>query len=143
MRRVAEDLDMARRLLNEGRASLVIVKNGRTIYMSHESGISGLIHAIEKLDAEISGSCVADRVVGKAASVIFLRWEISAVHGEVMSKSAHDLLRRHGVKFSYKLLVPFIKGRDGGICPFEKLVIDLSDIDEAYEALLLAIKPDG
>jgi hypothetical protein len=85
---------------------------------------------------DLCGYSAADLIVGKAAAMLFVKAGISEVYGEIMSKAGADFLIAHDIPFSYGTLTEKIINRRGDdICPMEKTVADILDIDAGYEAL--------
>ena len=124
------DLDRAKALLT-GDKTCVLAK-GEAVYTSSENGIRPIMGHLAA-GTDLLGFSVADRVVGKAAALLFLRAGISAVWGDVMSESAAALLCARGVPFSCGVLTPRIVNRAGtGVCPMEAAVGDVDDPDAAY-----------
>ena len=89
----------------------------------------------------LNGYSAADIIVGKAAAMLFVKAGISEVYGRIMSKAACGFLREHKTPFSYDMLTDSIINRKGDdICPMEKAVMNINDIDEAYQALDKTVK---
>ncbi|MEM2102461.1 MAG: DUF1893 domain-containing protein [Candidatus Bathyarchaeia archaeon] len=131
------DLEIAKHKLQKKDLNLVIVKKGATIFETKSPGISGLLEAIEKFDKEnLSGSFVADKVVGRAAALLCVYCEVSAVYAVVFSRGGKDVLENNRVAFEFEDLVPNVLNRQKtDVCPFEKVVANISNPKEAYEKL--------
>lgn len=116
----------------------VIIKNGKTVFSSRESGIKPLIDAIDsRLD--VRGCTAADKIVGKAAALLYAYMCIEAVYADVMSKDGLSILQSRGIKAEYKILTDKIINRKGtDICPMEKAVAEISDPSQALRALAKA-----
>ena len=87
---------------------------------------------------DLEGYSVADRAVGKAAAMLFLKAKIKAVYSYVMTRTALSILERHGIEVRYERLTDVILNRtETDLCPMEKAVKDISDDDfeEAYEVI--------
>jgi len=86
--------------------------------------------------ADLSGYSAADIVVGKAVAMLFVKCGIKSVYAKVLSDSGAEFLKKEGVPFEYETLTDRIINRDGtDICPMEKEVLDVSNVEEAYAAL--------
>ena len=130
------DLEIARKILRRGDYSLVMVRNGRMIYASRSHGIGGILQAIEELDNRIKGASVADRVIGKAAALLLAYSKVKDAYALVISRSGLETLRSHGIQVDYESLVPKILDRSGrGICPFEKLTLEIDSPMLGFEVL--------
>ena len=85
---------------------------------------------------DLNSYSVADLVVGKAAAMLFARCGIVNVFAKTISKPALATLTKHDIPCEYGTLVDNIINRAGDdICPMEKAVLDIDDLDEAYEVL--------
>lgn len=127
------DLERAKELLT-GTATCVLVK-GDTVYSSRKSGIAPMLDYLGA-GVPLHGFSAADRIVGKAAAMLFVRAGISAVYGEVMSKAGAEFLKAHGVGCSYGTLTEIIINRIGtGMCPMEQTVREIDDYHRAFGAL--------
>jgi len=130
------DLEKAKRLLKDENQSLVIVKNGETIFCSNSSGIDSLLKAIEKIGKHLSGASVADKVVGKAAALLLVYSHVARVYAATLSRRGLGTLKKHGIPVEYDLLVPEILNKEGkNICPFEKFTSRIESPDQAFEQL--------
>lgn len=108
---------------------------GDKIYHSDKRGVAPIIDIIENC-IDVSGYCVADKVVGKAAAMLYVKLGVSSLYADVLSRPAHEFLKQHGIYTEYGALVDYIVNRNGdGRCPMESAVIDISDVDTAYMAI--------
>jgi hypothetical protein len=121
-------------ILEESGLNLLVFRGGETVFSSGSRGIMPLIEAIDGLDREGFGELVsADRIVGRAAVLLNLHLGVSEVHAMLISTGAKDVLQKHGIGFQFWEETDTIKMKDGVIyCPFERLVQDISDPEEAY-----------
>ncbi len=114
--------------------NLMIFRGDELVFSSSGRGIAPLIEAIDTVGREnLSGVVTADRVVGKAAALLNLYMGASEVHAGVISGGAKELLSEHGVQYQFLEDTDVVKAKDGVVfCPFEKLVWDVSDPEEAH-----------
>ncbi|RLI27156.1 DUF1893 domain-containing protein [Candidatus Bathyarchaeota archaeon] len=124
-------------ILNRERVNLYIFKGDASLYRSAKSGIAPLIEAVEKLGtAELSGSTVVDKVVGKAAALIISYFQAREVYTHLISRSATKVLDKNRIAFYFERLTDEIKSRNGlGICPFESAVKEIDEPKVGYEKL--------
>lgn len=135
------DLQLAKQRLNSNALSLSIVKNDLVLFESDDHGVQSLIEAIQKCGPAMYGASVADRVVGRAAALLFLYSKVAWIYAGTLSKNAAELLARNRIQVQYETLVPRILNRSGtDVCPFEKAVTDIGDPEIAYE-ILKTFKP--
>ncbi len=118
--------------LKERNLSLIAF-NGSNRYESDETGIKPILMGLEKDALFFKDMEVYDKIIGKAAAMLFIYGKVKSVFGIVMSRSAQKMLESHGIEYGYETLVDSIINRKGtDICPMEKVVMDIDDIDEAY-----------
>jgi len=130
------DLEIAKKVLKEKNFSLVIVNSGKIIFESKNEGISDFLKAVENYGEELKGSSVADSVVGKAIAMLCRYAKVKAVYALMISEKGAEALRKGKIFFEFEEIVPAIlnKKKDG-ICPFEKLVLNLEDEEESYKKI--------
>lgn len=128
------DLDKAIENL-EGH-TIFLVKGDNSL-SSTLKGVAPMLSFLEN-GYNLEGYSVADRAVGKAAAMLFLKAKVRAVYSYVMTKTALSILEKHGTEARYERLSDVILNRtETDLCPMEKAVMDIndSDIDAAYEAI--------
>lgn len=119
------DIEIARK--NLVGHTLSLCKDGYVV-TSGERGVYPMINML-RMGHDVSGYSAADKVVGKAAAILFVQGGIAEVYADVISESGLELLRSHGIPVGYGKLVDKIMNRDGtDICPMEKLVENENDI---------------
>lgn len=139
-----DDLDVrlkaaTERLLN-GFFSCVAEKDLDYI-TSNDLGVKPLITPLRKNKRFFENTVVADKVIGKAAAFLLILGGVQAVHGEIMSKSAIELLTSRNIYFTYKQEVLNILNRTKtDLCPMEKSVLNITDENEAFIAIENTIK---
>ena len=125
-------LDAKALLSDEVRCAII---SGQKTFTSGKKGVAPLIELIDSGD-DYNGCIAADRIVGKAAALLYVKLGAVEVYAEVLSKAAIGVLESNGIKFSYNSIVEFIHNRQGdGMCPMEMTVTDISDPDTAVIAL--------
>ncbi len=128
------NLKKAKELLKDSQYTCVLCKDD-TIYTSTLKGISPMVEFLRN-GINLKGFSAADKIVGKAAAMLFSLAEVKEVYAEVLSKSAAEYLSDRNIAFSYDTLTDKIINRKGdGICPMEKTVADLTDEMSAFEAI--------
>lgn len=110
-------------------------------YLSHERGIAPIMKQLEGNALYFQNCIIVDRVIGKAAAMLYHRSLVSYIHARLMSESAKAYLTAHSITFSYDVLCPYIINRThSGMCPMEECVKDINDADSAYAALKKRLK---
>jgi len=128
-----QDLEIAKKRLNEKRLTLSIVKNGEIIFETVSNGISGFLEAIEKFGDGLEGASVADRVAGKAIALLCVYAKVEAVYALILSKGAKSVFEKYEIHHEWKELVENILDvKKAGICPFEKLATEISNSKDVY-----------
>ena len=109
---------------------------GTVHYESEKRGVAPMMDFLQA-GTNLHGFSAADRVVGRATAFLFVLAGVTAVYGEVMSEGAKQVLLEHGVLCKAGCVVPYIINRQGnGMCPMEHAVLELSDPQAAYLAVL-------
>ncbi len=130
------DVELAKFRLKEKDFNLVIAKVGQIIFETKLHGIGGLLQAIEKLDKELVGSSVADKVVGRAAAMLCIYSQVAHVFANILSKEGKRVFEKNNVPYEYERLVPNILNYNRhDVCPFEKLAIKIKNPEETYREL--------
>ena len=96
--------------------TLALCKNGEVI-LSDKRGVAPMADFLQE-GCVLEGWSAADRIVGRAAAMLFSLLGVSAVYGAVMSEGGRDYLESRGIRAEYGVLVPQIINRAGnGVCP--------------------------
>lgn len=133
IRYVMKDIDKAKSLLKDDK-TLVLVKDNEIID-SKLSGIKPLLTFLDK-KTNLEGFSLADKIIGKAQAMLCVKAKIKEAHGKVMSKEGLRILKENNIHCSYDVLTDEIINRKGtDICPMEKVVKNIEDIEKAYIAL--------
>lgn len=129
------NLERAKRILREGNYTLALACDDEVI-TSTERGVKPLLQLLGEGRA-VCGASAADRVVGKAAAMLYVLLGVKEVYADVMSELAREVLTAHGIDCYCETVTERIINRSGdGFCPMETAVASVSDPNEA----LLAIK---
>lgn len=119
--------------------SIALCKEGKLL-ASDGRGVSPMIDFLQD-GIDLSGYSVADKIVGKAAAMLFVKAGIKEVYAEILSVSGKNFLEEHGINVGYETLAEKIINRTGDdICPMEKTVADIIDPEEGYEAIRNKLK---
>lgn len=132
------DLTRAKELLKGGNITLTLVR-GEEQYTSDLRGIRPLLELAEA-GKHFQGWTAADKIVGKAAAMLYVCLGVKEVYGEVASRAALEVLSAYGIPLTYETLAEKIINRRGdGICPMEATVEDIRLPQEAPAALRATI----
>ena len=128
------DLDKAYELLRKEKATCVIVY-GKNVYVSRERGVKPLLKLVEE-KRDVVGASAADKVVGKAAAMLYVTLGVKELHACVISELALELLKSRDVTVRYDKIVFMIRNRTNtGFCPMEQSVKDINDSKEGLSAI--------
>ena len=123
------DLERAKEGLNGHTLCLV---RGEEVLVRDERGIAPMMALLAE-GKDLKGFSAADRVVGKAAAMLFVKAKIRELFAETISRSAAEFLEENGLPFSYRTMTEYIVNRDGtGRCPMENAVLSCNDAEEGY-----------
>lgn len=126
------DLDRARTALPGH--TLALCRDGEVV-TSDRRGVMPMLSFLRE-GRDLSGFCAADRVVGRAAAMLFVKAGVHAVFAEVMSDGAAALLAAHGIDASCDVRTAAIENRQKtGPCPMESAVAGIEDIDAGIAAI--------
>lgn len=129
------NLQQLKEKLKEDEASLVAKVKGE-IYESHLHGIGPILNPMKENQHFFEDAIVVDRVIGKATAMLLVLSKVQYVYAYVMSEKAKEILDMYHVEYGYEETVPYIINRThDGMCPMEKTVYEMTDLDEAFEAL--------
>ncbi len=127
------NLDKAKEMLKDN--SLALVKNEK-VYLSDLKGVKPLLDFL-KNNVDLEGFSLADKVIGKGVAFLILKAKIKNVYTKIISKPALDLLIKNDIEVYYDLLIENIINRTKtDLCPIEKAVLDVNDVDIAYQKII-------
>ena len=137
-----KELERAKEILRDGGHTAVLLK-GDEVFVTDLRGVKPLV-AWLKSGVDFSGYYGADKVVGRGAGFLYALLKVKALHANVVSRGAVEVLKAHNIAVEYDVLVDNIINREGtGICPFEEAVSDVSDADEAYKIVIKKMREMG
>lgn len=129
------DITVARQRLQEGGYTCVVLLRERE-YVSRERGVKPLLSLLES-EQSWEGALAADKTVGAGAAYLYVLLGVNALWANVISESALQILKQHGIAVSFGDCVPYIINRRGdGMCPIEAAVADVKTPQDAYRRIL-------
>lgn len=129
-----EDIIKAREILNSGNHTCVVCKRD-SVYTTSQRGVAPLLNWLDT-KTDLGGYSAADRVVGRGAAFLYCLLGVKAVHAQVMSHPAVQVLQTYGIDATADVFVDGIINRTGtGPCPFEAAVINIPDAEQALTAI--------
>lgn len=113
-------------LFENGAYSLVLQKNGVTVYRAFGRGVGPALQVLDTQLELLHGAVVYDTIVGKAAAAIYILGGAAGVCAETMSAAAMDFLTAHGIACACGTKTDRLLNRQStGLCPFEQAVLSL------------------
>ena len=120
------DIEHAKQLLTDAGYTCVICR-GDDIHTSKKRGVAPLIELLDS-NIDVRGYSAADKMVGKAAAMLFVLLGVGEIYAVVMSRSAKKILDKYGIKYSYVEEVEYIINRKKDcMCPMENSVMDIEE----------------
>ena len=117
-----------------------MLSDGNRLIKSRERGVKPLIGFIES-GKRFKGFTAADKVVGKAAALLYALMGVSSLYASVISEDALTVCKSFGISVEYGTLTQNIINRRGdGFCPMEQAVADISDPQTAFNAVKEKLK---
>ena len=114
--------------MDEGSCSLALFGGGAVLKTAQGRGIAPLLGLFDEAPALFVHAAAADKIIGKAAAMIFVQAGVVAVYGKLMSEAGRDYLLAHGVRVAYGETASRILNRAGdGLCPIETSVLEETD----------------
>ncbi len=123
----------AAEILHSEGVSCVVV-NEPLVLMSKERGIKPILKFLCDNPDCMMGAVVADKVVGKAAALLFIYGGVRAIYADVLSIPAEEVLKKYNIQYEAELITKRIKNRTGdGLCPMESRAMTINTPEEAYK----------
>jgi len=126
----------AKKLVREGRASVVVIKDGVIVAHAGGRGVSPLLELFDEDVLVIKDAIVVDKIVGRAVAAICVAGGAKRVEALTFSDDAAEFLAKCKVAVAGDEHVPQILNRKrDGICPLEQSVKGMDDPAKMLAAL--------
>jgi tripeptide aminopeptidase len=131
---MTESEQLVQTTIGSGGATLCAADGGELVYRLTGRGISALLTAVEEERVVSHGPLDwGDKLVGRAAALLFILVRPRSIFALTMSMGAQDVLRAAGIPFTCDaVILDVLNGTGTGPCPMEAAV---SGIDEPLAAL--------
>jgi len=134
----SDSLQKAIRLLGEGHTCVLC--RGEKTWISDLRGIRPVLQFTGDGN-DLHGCSAADRIVGRAAAMLFVLAGVREVYADVMTEGAITVLRSNGIDCFCKQQVFVINNRTGdGPCPMEIAVAGIESPEDAVTAIRQALQ---
>lgn len=128
------DLNTAKQLLT-GLGYTCVLARDDEVRTSFHRGVRPLLDLLDSGE-DLSGFSAADKVVGRATAFLYGLLGVRAVHAQVLSKPARQVLEAQGIPCTWDRLVDGIRNRtDTGPCPMEQATGACTTPEEALTAI--------
>lgn len=134
---MTEGEQLVQTTIRSGDATLCAAGDGKFVYRLTGRGISALLTAVEDERVASHGPLDwGDKLVGRAAALLFTLVPPRSVFALTMSISAQDVLRAAGIPFACDAVILDVLNRAGtGPCPMEEAVGGITEPLVALETL--------
>lgn len=128
------DLIKAKEIFIAGNYTCVLCRGEKT-YKSIERGVKPLVMWIDS-KTDLSGFSAVDKVVGKAAAMLYVILKVNHIYAEVMSEAAVKVFSKYGIESQSGIIIKEIRNRQNtGSCPMEIAVRSTEAPLDAYKAV--------
>ncbi len=137
---LSEDIEQVKSLLLSNPRNNLVVKKGSDLKVIKKKGITPVLDlCLSK--ANYQGAVCADRIVGKAAALLYVYLGVHFVYGHVLSREAQKYFERYHILYEYEFLVDMIVNKtNDDFDPLDKAVADLDEIETAPQEIQKVLK---
>ncbi len=129
-------IQAAMEMIENREAGLIVLQEEQQVFTAQTPGIRAALWLHDECPAILRGAVIVDRIIGRAAAMIFADGGVRAVYGSVMSKTAQQELEAKGIATQAGSLVEAVINRQGtGICPMEQAVLGIETPELALPRL--------
>lgn len=130
------DVNLALKALRQDQLTLAICRGGNIVFTSRNRGVQDLYCLVKNKPEILNGSSAADKIVGKAAAMLYAGSGVKEVYADNLSRAAASILREAGIKVQYQNMIPFVMNRDrSGMCPVERLSTTADTLEQLMAGL--------
>lgn len=120
--------------------TIIIYKDKEVVFTSEYKGVRPMMEYMKAYGPSQEPLTVVDRIMGRGAVMLAVLINAKTIKTPMISKTALDLAKIHGLKVEADKIVPYVINREGnGRCPIETSVLGIEDVQEGYEAIKAAI----
>lgn len=132
----AEGVAEASVLLNEGKASCVLVRDGKVVDQASGEGVSAVLALFERSADKMKGATLVTKTLGLPIAFVALNAGISNIHGQTTGEAALKLLRQNNIIGTYNQVVMMMTdAATGKPCELEKKLFAVTDSAEALKII--------
>jgi hypothetical protein len=106
--------------LDEQNLNLFVECDGRMSYASDRSGLKPLLRGVTEFPEAFAKACVADRVVGLAASYLLVHGQVEEIEAKLITDEACAFLDKFGIHYKFqKKIELLLDERRRAECPMD------------------------
>lgn len=134
-----KELEKLKKLLCGNPKYTVAYTLGSRTFYSESRGIAPLI-ALAENGIDLKNAYVADRIIGRAAALLYVRLGAEKLYTPVAERGAAEIFAENEITLYADETTEKIINRSGdGECPMNLAVAGIKDTDAAYAALKAAV----
>ena len=103
--------------------TLRVYEGSNLIFTSDKDRLLPLVEYIDKLASQHHNVVIFDKIVGRAAALLFIKADCREVYSPLGSQLAIEVLEKYGIKHHLTQIVPCIQKPNKDMCPLEALSI--------------------
>ncbi len=104
--------------------SLLIIKNGETVFESYDPMIKPLYTALQTNPEGMEDAILYDKIIGRAAAYLCILGKVKEIYTPLASETALSLLEEYNIPITAEKTIPVIMNRDNtDKCPMEKMAL--------------------
>lgn len=125
-------LSIAKNKIKNKEHTFIIIKNNKIVYEDSGIGVSCIRRVIASNKELLSDAIIVDKIIGKAACMLLLLYNVKEIHTLLISDNAIKLLEEYNTTYTYDSRCEYIINRtNDGMCPLETSVLNIKDFNEA------------
>jgi hypothetical protein len=134
---MTENEQLVESMIRSRQADLCAAVGGQVVFREAGPGVTCLLAAIQDpLLGSLGPLDWGDKVVGRAAALLFSLLQPRSVFGSTMSAGAQEVLAAAGIPYRCDATIPVILDRSGTrACPLEQAVSGTADPHAAFDTL--------
>ncbi|MGD0353760.1 MAG: DUF1893 domain-containing protein [Dehalococcoidia bacterium] len=114
--------------------TLRVYKGSKLIFTSDKDRLLPLVEYIDKFASQHHNVVIFDKIVGRAAALLFIKADCQEVYSPLGSQLAIEVLEKYSIKHHLTQIVPCIQKPNKDMCPMETLSIG-KDPEEFYQLI--------
>ncbi|MDR1754672.1 MAG: DUF1893 domain-containing protein [Eubacterium sp.] len=132
---MTKHLEKAKAIMLDNNLTLAAINEKKT-FTSELHGIAPVLSLLRTDKSLLERASVSDRVIGKAAALLFAYGRVSEIYAGIISEPALETLKKHNIYVVFDEKTQFIKNRSGeGLCPMEASVMFVESPERGFEIL--------